>query len=52
MWLAGAAQASDYVVVAMDLGSGREFELLQHLVQVCSIYIFTLYILYIGCECA
>ena len=38
-WLAGAARESDYVVVALDLGSGREFEVLQHLVQVFYIYI-------------
>ena len=47
VWLAGAARESDYVVVAMDLGSGREFELLQHLVQVC----FMLTCTYICTEC-
>ena len=36
-WLAAAAAESDYVVVSMDLGSGREFPLLQRLVQVCHV---------------
>lgn len=36
VWLAGAASEGDHVVLAMDLGSGREFQLLQHLVQVSS----------------
>lgn len=32
-WLRSAANESDYVVLSMDLGAGREFQLLQRLVQ-------------------
>ena len=32
-WLRSAANDSDYVVLSIDLGGGREFELLQNLVQ-------------------
>lgn len=32
-WLRAAANESHYVVLSMDLGGGREFELLQRLVE-------------------